>query len=325
MRSNVNAAPEPAARTPLSLAAVLRLSLAAQAVGGFILAALLLPAGAPWWGWLAFVLLLPVVGTAFVLALELLIGALVDPRRPRGTLLNVLRVWLGESVVSLRAFGWRQPFAADFPEPVIVHDPARPAVLLVHGYVCNRAVWQPLLASGRLAGCNVATINLEPVFGSIDGYAAPLQAAIEALCERSGAAQVTLVCHSMGGLAARAYLRRHGAARVRQVITVATPHAGTLFGRLGHGRNARQMAQRSDFLQRLAAAETAATRRLFVCIATADDNLVVPRSSPLLPDAQHHLLAGVGHLALTEDPRAWDLIATHLAPPAHAELSAPAA
>jgi pimeloyl-ACP methyl ester carboxylesterase len=59
----------------------------------------------------------------------------------------------------------------------------------------------------------------------------------------------------------------------------------------------------------LAGAETYELRRRFVCIATQDDNLVVPRASPLLPDAEHHVLDGVGHLALTEDPRAWRLIA----------------
>jgi pimeloyl-ACP methyl ester carboxylesterase len=54
--------------------------------------------------------------------------------------------------------------------------------------------------------------------------------------------------------------------------------------------------------------ETLERRRRFICIASADDNLVVPRSSPLLPDAEHHVIDGVGHLALLEDPRAWAMI-----------------
>jgi triacylglycerol esterase/lipase EstA (alpha/beta hydrolase family) len=156
----------------------------------------------------------------------------------------------------------------------------------------------------------VATVNIEPVFGAIDDYADEIDAAVARLRAATGAPRITLVCHSMGGLAARAYLRRHGDAAVERIVTLATPHHGTVFGRLGHGANARQMAKGCEYLTTLAGAETVERRRLFVCIASADDNLIVPRSSPLLPDAEHHVIDGVGHLALLEDPRAWRLIAT---------------
>ena len=293
----------------MTLAILLRIALLVLLTGGTLLGGWLLPAGAPWWQAVLVGLLLPVAGTAAVLAVELGVGALVDPRRPRSSLANVLRVWLGETACSLRVFGWRQPFASGFAEPPLVRDPQRPALLLVAGYVCNRAVWKPLLDSGRLAGCNLATVNLTPVFGSIDGYAGQIDAAVDRLRAASGAARVTLVCHSMGGLAARAYLRRHRAAAIERVITLASPHQGTIFGVLGHGANARQMARGSAYLAALASAESAELRRHFVCIATADDNLVVPRSSPLLPDAEHHVIDGVGHLALLEDPRAWRRVA----------------
>jgi pimeloyl-ACP methyl ester carboxylesterase len=293
----------------MPLATILRISLIVQLVAGTLLARWLLPDDAGWPAAIGLGLLLPVVGTALVLAVELLVGAIVDPRQPRTGVGQVLRVWLGETACSLRVFGWRQPFAADFPEPAVVHDPARPALLLIAGYVCNRAVWKPLLDSGTLAHCNVATVNIEPVFGSIDLYAREIDAAVTRLRRASGAAQVVLVCHSMGGIAARAYLRQHGDDAVRQVITLASPHHGTVFGLLGHGANARQMAKGCTYLTTLAGAETVARRRRFTCIATADDNLVVPRASPLLPDAQWHVVDGVGHLALLEDPRAWTLIA----------------
>lgn len=293
----------------MPLAALLRWSLLLQLVLGTALAYWLLPPGAQWWLAPLAGLLLPVAGTALVLAIELVTGALIDGRRPRVSLLHWLRVWLGETWCSLRVFGWRQPFASGFAEPPLVRDPARPAALLVAGYACNRAVWQPLLSSGLLADCNVATVNIEPVFCDIDDYAATIHAAVERLRQATGAPLVVLVAHSMGGLATRAYLRRHGDAAVARVVTLATPHHGTVFGRLGHGLNARQMMRDCKYLQGLAGAETVERRRRFVCIATADDNLVVPRSSPLLPDAEHHVLDGVGHLALIEDPRAWQIIA----------------
>jgi predicted alpha/beta hydrolase family esterase len=300
------------AQGALPLSTLLRIFLAAQLAGGLLLGYWLLPEGAPTWQVVAIAVALPVAGTALVLAIELTVGALVDPRRPRSSFASVLRVWLGETGCSLRMFSWRQPFAAGFPEPPLVPDPGRPALLLIAGYVCNRAVWKPLIDSGRLAHCNVATVNIHPVFGSIDGYAAEIDSAIVQLRAATGAARVTLVCHSMGGIAARAYLRRHGDSAIDKVITLASPHHGTIFGVLGHGANARQMARGSEYLTTLAGVETVELRRRFVCIATADDNLVVPRSSPLLPDAEQHVIDGVGHLALLEDRRAWDLIVAAL-------------
>jgi pimeloyl-ACP methyl ester carboxylesterase len=292
----------------MPLSRLLKVTLAIQFIAGTLLAHVLLPAGAGWLVAALIGLLLPAALTALVLAIELAVGAIVDRRRPRTTLRAVLRVWLVETLCSLRVFGWRQPFAAEFPEPPIVNDPHRPALLLIAGYVCNRAVWKPLLDSGRLAGFNVATVNIEPVFGPIDGYSQQIADAVERLRQSSGARQVILVCHSMGGIAARACLRQHGDDAISRVITLATPHHGTIFGLLGHGDNARQMARGSAYLHTLAGVETVERRRRFVCIASADDNLIVPRSSPLLPDAEHHVIEGVGHLAMLEDRRAWDLI-----------------
>lgn len=293
----------------MSLSAILRWSLLGQLLLGALIAHGLMPAHWPAWVALPLGALLPVIGTVLVLAIELAVGALADPRQPRSSLAQVLRVWLGESIVSLRAFGWRQPFAAGFAEPPRTRDPQRAAVLLIAGYVCNRAAWTGLLRSGLLSKYNVATVNLQPVFGSIDLYADEIHAGVAALRTETGARRVILVGHSMGGLAARAYLRRHGSAAVARVITLATPHHGTIFGALGHGANAREMRKDCKYLTTLAGAETVELRQRFVCIATLDDNLVVPRTSPLLPDAEHHVLDGVGHLALIEDPRAWRLIA----------------
>jgi triacylglycerol esterase/lipase EstA (alpha/beta hydrolase family) len=112
----------------------------------------------------------------------------------------------------------------------------------------------------------------------------------------------------MGGLALRCYLRRYGDAAIARALTIASPHDGTLLARYGHGRNARQMQPGSRLLAELAASEDAARRAKFVCIATQDDNLIVPRASALLPGARHHALDGVGHLATLEDRRVWEIV-----------------
>lgn len=292
----------------MSTATFLRLVWLALFAAGTALAWWLAPAGVRGYAWIGGIVL-PAIGTASVLALEFALAAWLDPRAPRASLPHVLAVWWREVRVSWRAFGWAQPFAASFPEPPLMRDPARPAVLLVHGYVCNRAVWRPLLASGQLAHCNVATVNLQPVFGSIDGYADLVATAVKRLRAASGAAQVVLIGHSMGGIAIRAYLRRHGADAVARVITIGSPHDGTVLGKLGQGVNARQMARGSDYMRALAAALTPALRAKFVCLATRDDNLILPRASALLPGARHVVFDRVGHLALIEDARVWQTLA----------------
>jgi len=303
----------------ISLAAALRIALPAEILGGALLGAALLPptvAGLPLRVFLALLAgaLCPVLATAAMLALELAVDALTDPREPRGGWRNALRVCAGETAAALRAFCWRMPYRAGFADPPIARDPRRRAVLLVHGYLCNRAVWLPLLRSGALAGCHAATVDLTPIFGSIDRCVGPLREAVAALSAASGAPRVVLVCHSLGGLAARAYLAAGGDATVEQVITIATPHAGTIFARLGHSTNARQAIPGSAWLARLDAALTPALRRRFVCLASRDDNLVNPRASPLLPGcAATQLFDGVGHLALLSDRRVWATLRALLA------------
>ena len=291
----------------MTVATFLRIGLVVQVGTGFALARWLLPDS---FGWLALPigLAIPLVGTGLVLAFEFVVGAATDPRTPPLPLAKVVAVWWTETEISTRMFSFSQPFSAGFAEPVLVNDPARPAVLLVHGYLCNRAVWRALLDSGRLAGCNVATINLEPIFGPIERYGEVLRDAVEKLRAASGAQQVVLIGHSMGGLAIRAYLRQCGDAAVAKVITLATPHHGTVFGALGAGANSKQMAVGSAFILDLVQSLSPALVAKFLCVGTRDDNLIVPRSSPLLSGARQILLERVGHLALTEDPRAWQVL-----------------
>lgn len=269
-----------------------------------------------WWWWpqvglwqiAAAAIAAPLLLIAGLLAIEFTVAATVDPRRPRVSLLSVFRMWLHETWVSVRVFLWRQPWRSGFPEPPLAPDSHRPALLLIAGFMCNRAAWRPLLDAGVLAEFNVATVNLEPIFGDLDAYADVVHHAVERLRAATGALRVVLVGHSMGGLAARVYLRRYGDAHVARAVTLASPHHGTIFGRLGASRNAQQMATGSRFLHKLESGDRGRWAR-FTTVATRDDNMVIPRSSPLLPHSKQVEFDGVGHLALIEDPRAWQVIA----------------
>jgi triacylglycerol esterase/lipase EstA (alpha/beta hydrolase family) len=163
--------------------------------------------------------------------------------------------------------------------------------------MCNRGTWRHwLLTGGMPAHWNVATVNLEPIFVPVERYADVIAAAVEQLRAATGAERITLVCHSMGGLAARSYLRRHGHEAVQRVITINTPHNGTLFALFGHGANARQMRHACDFVRELAVDDEPVE---FVCFASQHDNLIVPRDNQVLPCAEAVWFERIGHLTMT--------------------------
>ncbi len=208
-----------------------------------------------------------------------------------------LRAWLGEIVASLRAFFHSQIWFGDRELPTAATARKIP-VLLVHGYFCNRALWRPLAKRLAERGHPVGSVNLEPVFGSIDDYTPIVAAGIERLRASSGADRVALVGHSMGGLAARAALRQVGTEQVAGLVTLGTPHRGTLSARRALGRNAAQMRLGSEWLRALAAAEPDEGYPNVTVILTHQDNIVVPAQPQSLPGAQTIAFAGVGHVEL---------------------------
>ena len=176
----------------------------------------------------------------------------------------------------------------------------RPPVLLVHGYGCSRAAWWWLRRRLERAGWQVATINLEPIYGSIEHYLEPLAQRIDTVLAETGAAQLVLVGHSMGGLVVRAYLARFGAAHVARLVTLGTPHAGSQLARIGMGQNARQMEPGNDWLQALNRQELVLDT---VVIYSVHDNYVMPQANLQLPGATHRPICGLGHLAMLFSPR----------------------
>ena len=189
-------------------------------------------------------------------------------------------------------------------------------VLLVHGYGCNSGYWSYLVPRLDAKRISHAGIDLEPVGGAIDDYVPALERAVQELCAATGAPQVAIVAHSMGGLVARAWMRAHGSARVVRLITLGTPHHGTALANFGPGANAVQMRRSkgaaSDWLRALAGSEDAARRALVTSIFSHHDNIVSPQTSSVLEGARNIALGGVGHVALGCNGRVLDTVMAEL-------------
>ncbi|MDR0776177.1 MAG: alpha/beta fold hydrolase [Azonexus sp.] len=171
-------------------------------------------------------------------------------------------------------------------------------LLLVHGYGCSRGVWWLLRRRLEAAGHTVATVSLFPSYTSIGKLVPQLNQRIEEVCAATSSRQLTLIGHSMGGLVCRSYLARHGSARVDQLITLATPHAGTELARLGLGQNAREMEPGSLWLRDMAGEQPGIP--LF-SLRNPWDNGVMPPDNQRLPEARDIELPPVGHVAMLYD------------------------
>jgi len=230
---------------------------------------------------------------------------------PSAALVLLLREW--HAVLSTNY--WLFPFErwALRPDP-----PGRPSdtppVLFVHGYFSNRGYFNrivPMLEARGVAPIHAP--NLPSAFGSIERMAGALDAEIERLCAATRQPQLVLVCHSMGGLAARTYLCDHGAARVRKLITIGTPHHGTVIAWFGAGRNAAQMRPGSRYLRELQAREGGAGPACeTTSIYTPHDNLVAPQASSILPRARNVAIPGRGHVDLLESRRLLEVMLEEL-------------
>lgn len=218
------------------------------------------------------------------------------------------RLFLSEFRATMASSSWTMPFHTFTRR--IPADPEGLPVLLIHGYGCNSGYWHAM--SKALSKAKIAhyAVDMEPIIGGIDEYAPVIHRAVERIVQETGHGKVVLVGHSMGGLAARAYLRAHGSARVARVITLGTPHHGTGLAHFGVGLNTHQMrwtateqeGLASEWLRELAASETADTYRLFVSIYSHHDNIISPQRSSHLEGAKNIEFHAIGHVALGLDP-----------------------
>lgn len=234
------------------------------------------------------------------------------PLAPSFSLLTAVMIFFREWLAYFAFFMIIQPFERTWmgDEASERLAPDSGAALLIHGYMCNRGVWWWLRKKLRMNGFTVATVNLEPPWGSIDVLADQLHARIEFLCADMGAAQVALVAHSVGGLVARAYLRKHGPARVAKLVTLASPHYGTQVARYGIGKIAREMEPDSAWMRKSQLSKPDVPT---LCIWSLSDNFIAPQISARLAGARDEMVPALGHLTELFSPRVLEILVSELA------------
>ena len=290
---------------------MLRLGLALQMLAGALLGLWFGRHLSPGWALISMVVTALALPFAVAVLADLYSCTVSRANEPAGLWWRSL---LGESLAGIQVFLLRQPWAFAAPRiHAATGTPARIPVLLVHGYVCNHRLWDTVAPALRTQGHTVLAINLEPVFTTIDDYAPLVEQTVQTLRRETGQAQVALVGHSMGGLAIRAWMRRHGTAHAARAITLGTPHVGTQINTLVPTPNGRQMAWHSDWLTALAASESEATRSLFRVALSPQDNIVFPQRAQTLQGIAPTVFEGLGHVQLCTSAKVRQWVCQELA------------
>lgn len=213
--------------------------------------------------------------------------------------------------------------AQDLSTPVPV--PERVPVLLVPGWADDATILTPLrdrLVNAGWPETHVASLTFSNATGSNEVHAEEIAKAAGLLMALTGASQVDLVAHSMGGLASREWMRRAGEARsfggdpvpVRRVVFLGTPHRGTVVASFSWGDGGREMVPGSFFLTRLNAAASVPEGVRALAIRTPVDTRVIPASSAELRGerVENLELCCPTHPGLVDDDRTFAALLTFL-------------
>ena len=192
--------------------------------------------------------------------------------------------------------------------------PAATPVLLLHGVLCNAGAMYGLhrdLLARRVGP--VYTMSYGPPLVSIEVFADQVAAKVDAILGATGASRVAIVGHSMGGIVARAYLRRNGTQKVAAVITLGAPHHGSIHAWIFPGVCLGQLRPGNAWLAELNRTEGKPSSVRLVSLWSWHDSMVAPQTSARLEGAENIELTGIGHNALLGDDRVFALVAAELA------------
>ncbi len=268
--------------------------------------------------------LLALVAGGVALFVALCYGVLLHSLGDRPLPPRFIQAIIGEFLVSVAVIllwplGWLRQgphllrrVAASSPGPGLV-GPRRP-VLLVHGYGMNSTSW---VWFGRY----LRRLGLGPLYTttyfsllSVERSAARLGQMIERVRQKEGGAQIDIIAHSLGGLVSRYYLETlaagPGPKAVANLVTIGTPHRGTLLARFGLGPVAPQLRAESAFVSALGPPRPPTGVRYLSIFSTADEMVIPWESARLDPGGETSGNAqvadlrvdGLGHLALLCSP-----------------------
>jgi len=176
-------------------------------------------------------------------------------------------------------------------------------ILLVHGMIDNRSIFTLLRRGLRRRGFGrIVSVNYSPLTADVRVAAAWLAEEVESLVAETGYERVHVIGHSLGGLIARYYVTRLGGhERVHTLVTLGTPHGGTLNAYALPSHLCRQLRPGSPLMRELGSPAPGCDTR-FVAYWSDLDQMVFPQRNARLthPDLSVNNIEvhSTGHMSL---------------------------
>ena len=193
-------------------------------------------------------------------------------------------------------------------ETVQERQPSGDVVIFLHGIMAGGAVLKHLadeVEQNTRAACLLFSYSRWT--WTLDELREEFRVFVDELVGDS--ARVILVGHSLGGMIARSYVQEVKDERMCGVVTMATPHRGTLLGKTGLPWIRDLFLPDGPAMRMLEQGEFRAQHIPHVSIAAELDQIIVPReSATALPGAVCYWIESVGHNELLYAPALLDCL-----------------
>jgi triacylglycerol lipase len=223
-------------------------------------------------------------------------------RRIFGSLLAVATVGIG-----LTLAGPAAPAQAAGPRPVV----------FVHGFTGSASNWTTAMSVFRAAGYNNNQMFAYEYnsFGNNITNAQGLRTFVNSVKSQTGAAQVDIVNHSMGGLVTGWYINELGGQpSVRHMASIAGANHGTSSaGACAIFVTCQQMLPGSSFIRTYTTPDETPGNTNYATWYSATDGVIIPFTSTPLNGATNTLVAGEDHIGFLTNTAVLGQIRTFLA------------
>ena len=191
-------------------------------------------------------------------------------------------------------------------------SPARPAsaapgtpVIFVHGYTGSASNWTTAMTVFRSGGYSSSELFAYEYnsYGNNITNAQGLASYVSQVRSRTGAAQVDIVNHSMGGLVSLWYVKQLGGAQyVRHLASIAGANHGTTYAAACLiYTTCQQMYPGSSFINTLSAGDETPGSTRYGTWYSPCDGIIIPYTSTTLSGATNNYVACQTHIGYLTD------------------------
>ncbi len=186
-----------------------------------------------------------------------------------------------------------------YVDPVAAATP----IVLVHGYFHNRSGFSRIRHTLKRVGFrHIDRWNYPALGRDIPELAQALADHVFEVLFRTGATELHIIGHSLGGMIARYYVQElEGWRKVNTLVTLGSPHQGTYAAIAARARVARQLRPDSPIVEQLRTSARALPTR-FVSYYSNLDSMVLPASNGKIAEdvlePRNVLIKDHGHLSL---------------------------